>query len=130
MTSSLVGCPLFVSWHSGKERRLRGCIGTFTPLNLHQGLKEYAITSATKDSRFEPIQVEEVHKLTVSVSLLINFEEANDYLDWDTIDSLLRKGGYKEHISPQFRSSIKVAYNLTVCHMTILLPPLVVKMVR
>lgn len=35
--------PLFVTWDVGKEKRLRGCIGTFSPMNLHCGLKEYAI---------------------------------------------------------------------------------------
>lgn len=36
--------PLFVTWKIGKERKLRGCIGTFNDMHLHQGLREYAIT--------------------------------------------------------------------------------------
>ena len=28
-----------------------GCIGTFNEMQLHQGLREYAVTSAMKDSR-------------------------------------------------------------------------------
>ncbi|XP_067944057.1 AMMECR1-like protein [Watersipora subatra] len=136
--------PLFVTWNTGRERHLRGCIGTFTPLKLHQGLKEYAITSAIRDSRFSPITLDEVSKLSVTVSILLNFEDAGDYLDWEvgkhgiriefvnergqhktatylpdvsvqqgwnklqTIDSLLRKGGHKGHISQQLRSSIKL----------------------
>lgn len=36
--------PLFVTWKIGKDKRLRGCIGTFSAMNLHAGLKEYAIT--------------------------------------------------------------------------------------
>ena len=36
--------PLFVTWKIGKDKRLRGCIGTFTALNLHDGLREYAIS--------------------------------------------------------------------------------------
>jgi hypothetical protein len=39
-------------------------------MNLHSGLKEYALTSALKDSRFDPITREELPKLTVSVSIL------------------------------------------------------------
>ncbi|MCP9263187.1 AMME syndrome candidate gene 1 protein [Dirofilaria immitis] len=35
--------PLFVTWKKGYDRRLRGCIGTFTNLVLHKGLHEYAI---------------------------------------------------------------------------------------
>ena len=29
----------------------QGCIGTFNEMQLHQGLREYAVTSAMKDSR-------------------------------------------------------------------------------
>ena len=29
--------PLFVTWLIGSEQRLRGCIGTFSPMNLAQG---------------------------------------------------------------------------------------------
>lgn len=75
--------PLFVSWKIGRDNRLRGCIGTFSPLNLHSGLKEYSLTSAFKDSRFDPISKSEFPRLTVSVSLLQGFEEAQGgYLDW------------------------------------------------
>lgn len=37
---------------------------------VHTGLREYALTSALKDSRFPPIAREEFPKLTVSVSIL------------------------------------------------------------
>ena len=136
--------PLFVTWYHGREKRLRGCIGTFSPMNLHDGLKEYALTSAMKDSRFNPISKEEMPKLNCSVSLLTNFEPALHWLDWkigthgiriefsnergqkrsatylpeiaseqnwdhmETIDSLLRKGGYRDQITNEMRNSIKV----------------------
>ena len=29
--------PLFVTWLIGKEKKLRGCIGTFSPMNLAEG---------------------------------------------------------------------------------------------
>lgn len=74
--------PLFVTWYIGKEKRLRGCIGTFTPLDLHDGLKEYAITSALRDSRFDPIGKDELSKLNCSVSLLTNFEPTKSWNDW------------------------------------------------
>lgn len=102
----LYNSPLFVTWHIGRDRRLRGCIGTFSPMNLHSGehnlyrlskviwkiignslffhffgsfsllnffspgLKEYALTSALRDSRFDPISRDEIPKLTASVSIL------------------------------------------------------------
>nr|XP_022919813.1 AMMECR1-like protein [Onthophagus taurus] len=136
--------PLFVTWKIGKDKRLRGCIGTFNAMNLQSGLREYAITSAFKDSRFNPISRDEFPKLSVSVSILRHFEDGNDYLDWEigihgiriefvnekgnkrtatylpevapeqgwtqiqTIDSLLRKGGYKASISNEVRKGIKL----------------------
>ena len=83
--------PLFVTWLIGSEQKLRGCIGTFTPMNLAQGktkvtngrvgtarcvvgLREYAITSATNDSRFSPISRDEYPFLSCAVSILTNFE--------------------------------------------------------
>jgi uncharacterized protein (TIGR00296 family) len=136
--------PLFVTWSTGKDKDLRGCIGTFAPLALHEGLKEYALTSAMRDSRFSPISKDELHKLNCSVSLLTNFEPAKHWADWqigthgiriefpnergqrrtatylpeiaheqewdhkETIDSLLRKGGYKAPITDELRSQINL----------------------
>jgi uncharacterized protein (TIGR00296 family) len=136
--------PLFVTWYIGREKRLRGCIGTFSPLNLHEGLREYAITSALRDTRFDPISKEELGKLNCSVSLLTNFEPAKNWKDWEigkhgiriefynergqhrsatylpeiaeeqnwdhveTIDSLLRKGGYKSPITDELRNKLDV----------------------
>lgn len=136
--------PLFVTWYIGREKKLRGCIGTFTPLSLHDGLKEYAIISALRDSRFDPISKEELAKLNCSVSLLTNFEPAQSWTDWqigthgirieflnekgqkrsatylpeiaseqnwdhvETVDSLLRKGGYKSPITSELRNQLSV----------------------
>lgn len=41
------------------------------------------ITSALQDSRFPPINVKELPKLSCAVSLLTDFEPGKDYLDWD-----------------------------------------------
>jgi len=136
--------PLFVTWRIGKEKHLRGCIGTFSALNLHFGLREYAATSAFKDTRFSPITLDELTKLHVCVSILTDFEEGGNYMDWEigkhgiriefhsdrgykqtatylpevaaeqgwnhiqTIDSLIRKGGYKGAITKEFREAIKL----------------------
>jgi AMME syndrome candidate gene 1 protein len=75
--------PLFVTWYKGKNKDLRGCIGTFSPLSLHDGLKEYALTSAIRDTRFSPIVKDELSKLNCSVSLLTNFEPATNWKDWE-----------------------------------------------
>uniref|UniRef100_A0A2R8M334 AMMECR nuclear protein 1 n=1 Tax=Callithrix jacchus TaxID=9483 RepID=A0A2R8M334_CALJA len=116
--------PLFVTWKIGRDKRLRGCIGTFSAMNLHSGLREYTLTSALKDSRFPPMTRDELPRLFCSVSLLTNFEDVcvcymclTDILSgrlstgWDhiqTIDSLLRKGGYKAPITNEFRKTIKL----------------------
>ncbi|KAH9511730.1 AMME chromosomal region protein 1-like [Dermatophagoides farinae] len=136
--------PLFVTWKIGNEKRLRGCIGTFTAIPLHNGLRDYALSSALRDSRFKPITKDEFNRLHVCVSLLLNFEDGNDYMDWiigvhgiriefrnengmkrtatylpevaieqnwnhlQTIDSLLRKGGYRGQINEQIRKDIRL----------------------
>ncbi|KAG1225833.1 hypothetical protein G6F35_003209 [Rhizopus arrhizus] len=77
--------PLFVTWHieSYGHSKLRGCIGNFSPLKLHEGLLKYALISALKDTRFKPITLEELPRLSCAVSLLTDFEQADDYLDWE-----------------------------------------------
>ena len=52
-------------------------------MQLHNGLREYAVTSAMKDSRFSPVNQAELPKLHVSVSILCHFMDAADFLDWE-----------------------------------------------
>ncbi|KAF9925350.1 AMME syndrome candidate protein 1 protein [Linnemannia zychae] len=109
---------------------------------VYSGLKEYALISAFKDGRFPEIERRELSSLVCGVSLLVNFEEAKSYLDWEVglhgiwiefkdvrgrkktatylpevakeqgwtrekaIESLLRKGGYRELITQDFLDSI------------------------
>ncbi|KAG0004726.1 AMME chromosomal region protein 1-like [Modicella reniformis] len=77
--------PLFVTWSTseGRDLVLRGCIGNFKAMPLYSGLQEYALTSAFKDGRFPPIALKEIPSLVCNVSLLINFEDGDDYLDWE-----------------------------------------------
>ncbi|GMT05303.1 hypothetical protein PENTCL1PPCAC_27477, partial [Pristionchus entomophagus] len=74
--------PLFVTWKKGSGHRLRGCIGTFAEEKLPEGLAEYALTAGLKDSRFDPISIQELPQLQCGVSLLVQFEPAANYLDW------------------------------------------------
>ncbi|ETW84457.1 hypothetical protein HETIRDRAFT_439194 [Heterobasidion irregulare TC 32-1] len=79
--------PLFVTWNTrssrpGRAPRLRGCIGNFDPLPLHEGLAEYALISAFRDHRFRKIERRELDSLECGVSLLTDFEDASSYLDW------------------------------------------------
>ncbi|KZO92163.1 hypothetical protein CALVIDRAFT_541176 [Calocera viscosa TUFC12733] len=98
--------PLFITWNIRSSRpgghvRLRGCIGNFGAQDLYDGLKEYAIIacvrlsscaiilpdtrilSARQDTRFNPITEKEVSRLECQVSLLTDFEDAENYLDWE-----------------------------------------------
>ena len=77
--------PLFITWNTvnGSRSRLRGCIGTFEPLPLKEGLEEYSIIAAFKDRRFNPISLAELPLLECAISLLTKFEECQDYLDWE-----------------------------------------------
>ncbi|TPX64273.1 hypothetical protein SpCBS45565_g05988 [Spizellomyces sp. 'palustris'] len=78
--------PLFVTWNIIQEdgsHRLRGCIGNFDALPLHSGLKEYALTSSLRDRRFSPMKERELPNISCGVSLLTDFEDGKDYLDWE-----------------------------------------------
>ncbi|KAL7671980.1 hypothetical protein ACOME3_006878 [Neoechinorhynchus agilis] len=75
--------PLFVTWHVGREKHLRGCIGTFSATPLRRGLQEFAIKSAFQDTRFSPITHGELSRLQCTVSLLIDFEPIDSFIDWE-----------------------------------------------
>ncbi|KAJ7638508.1 AMMECR1 domain-containing protein [Roridomyces roridus] len=79
--------PLFVTWNTrssrpGRAPRLRGCIGSFEALTLHEGLQEFALISAFRDHRFRKIDKSELESLECAISLLTDFEDAESYLDW------------------------------------------------
>ena len=80
-------CPLFVTWEKSSclntDYSLRGCIGTLSPCNLSSSLSKYAKISAFQDSRFNPISLEEVANLRVTVSLLVRFQQCSDCFEWD-----------------------------------------------
>ena len=75
--------PLFVSWKKGKEKELRGCIGTFESSDLKTNLYNYSLYAAFNDFRFNPIELKEIPNLNCSISLLVNFENVNDIYDWE-----------------------------------------------
>lgn len=60
-----VHSALFVTWNikSGRDYRLRGCLGNFEPMPLHEGLAEYALISAFRDHRFRKIEKNELERL-------------------------------------------------------------------
>lgn len=64
------------------EIHLRGCIGTLAPTKLHN-LREFTFKSALHDHRFGPIEPQELQRLHCSVSLLIDYQDAKSYDDWE-----------------------------------------------
>eukprot|EP00117_Sycon_ciliatum_P000926 scpid5076/ scgid6807/ AMMECR1-like protein &gt; AMMECR1-like protein len=135
--------PLFVTFKFSANKQLRGCIGTFSDTPLREGLRQYTLTSALKDSRFNPIKWEEISLLDCGISLLTNFEQARSYLDWEigihgiriefefrgrtktatylpevaseqgwdkmeTLESLLKKGGYSDRVTEQYLRTIRL----------------------
>lgn len=67
----------FVSLHLKSDNSLRGCIGTFLPTRecLGEEIINNAIAAATSDPRFEPLKVEELEDLDVSVDVLAQPEK-------------------------------------------------------
>ena len=92
------------------EYVLRGCIGCLSPIPLDR-LAKYAIMSSMKDRRFEPIVAAELPLLQCSVSLLIDYEDAADYMDW-TIDT---HGILIDFACPASRRTYSATYLPEVC---------------
>lgn len=68
-TSRRAGC--FVSLHT-LGGSLRGCIGTIFPTeeNIASEIIQNAISAATRDPRFPPVEADEFHDLELSVDIL------------------------------------------------------------
>ena len=93
-------CPLFVTWDmksSHDDYDLRGCIGTLSSQKICTVLGEYVFSSAFRDRRFHPIVINEVPYLRGAVSLLVNYEDCNDCLDWEVgVHGIIIKFCHKE----------------------------------
>lgn len=76
MTSKKAGTFVTIK----KNGNLRGCIGTYLPTkeNIAEEIIQNAITAATEDYRFGPIQKEELPYLTYSVYILEKPELVKD----------------------------------------------------
>lgn len=56
---------------------LRGCIGTLKPMyrNLTTEIIRNAVSAATRDPRFNPVNIDELERLKISVEILSEVEE-------------------------------------------------------
>ncbi|KCV72575.1 hypothetical protein H696_00166 [Fonticula alba] len=75
--------PKPVARHGGWARAaLRGCTGTFQPNPVGPLIRQLAIGSAVRDTRFPPVTLAEVPLLRATVSILHSFEPITDKNDW------------------------------------------------
>jgi hypothetical protein len=73
----------FVSLH--KKGKLRGCIGTYLPTqdNLANEIIKNAISAATQDPRFPPVDTSEIRDLEISVDVLSKPEPVKSQRELD-----------------------------------------------
>jgi AmmeMemoRadiSam system protein A len=66
-----------------RNGELRGCVGTVTPTkkNIAEEIIHNAVAAATEDSRFAPVQGDEVDDLVFSVDILSPLEQVADASD-------------------------------------------------
>lgn len=67
----------FVSLHHGDE--LRGCIGQLSPdRELYRIVQHCVVCAATEDTRFLPVEAEEIEQLSIEISVLTPFRRIRE----------------------------------------------------
>lgn len=90
----LVSAGCFVTLH-GPTGELRGCIGTILPTknSLMEEIRENAIASSVRDTRFSPLKIEELEELEISVDVLGEPEETTiEQLDPESYGVIVESG--------------------------------------
>ena len=87
-----------------KDGELRGCVGSVRPTEAtaaHE-LIRYAVASAVRDPRFDPVRLDEVSALTIKVQLLDVPEPVTDIakLDPHTFGIIVRRGDRQALLLP------------------------------
>jgi len=108
---------VFVSIH--KHGSLRGCIGTFNPQqsNVAQEIITNAISSATRDPRFQSVTADELQDLSYSVDVLTAPEliESKDQLDPKKYGVIVEAGFRRGLLLPDLEGVDNVDYQIDVC---------------
>lgn len=108
---------VFVSIH--KKGALRGCIGTFEPSeeNVAREIIINAISSATRDPRFSPIDPEELNLLDYSVDVLTEPEPVEDehQLDPKRYGVIVESGYHRGLLLPDLEGVDTVEEQLDIC---------------
>ena len=107
---------VFVSLH--KKGALRGCIGTFQPMapNVAQEVIQNAISAATQDPRFSPVQSSELDDLEISVDVLTAPEaiESEDELDPKRYGVIVESGWRRGLLLPDLEGVDTVKYQVEI----------------
>jgi len=106
----------FVSLH--KKGRLRGCIGTYLPTqdNLANEIIKNAISAATQDPRFPPVDASEIRDLEISVDVLSKPEpvKSKRELDPKKYGVIVSKGWQKGLLLPDLEGVDTVEQQLEI----------------
>ena len=101
-----------------KQGGLRGCIGTIEPQrnNLAVEIVENAISAASKDPRFRPVEEGELVELSVSVDILSAPERVAgpEFLDVRRYGVIVRSGGKRGLLLPDIEGIASVDEQLSV----------------
>jgi AmmeMemoRadiSam system protein B/AmmeMemoRadiSam system protein A len=108
---------VFVSIH--KKGELRGCVGTFEAQqkNVAEEIIANAISSATRDPRFEPITEDELKDLDYSVDVLTTPEPIKDesQLDPKKYGAIVEAGWRRGLLLPDLEGVDTAAYQVDIC---------------
>ena len=108
---------VFVSIH--KHGDLRGCIGTFesTTANVATEVINNAISSATRDPRFSPIENHELKELEISVDVLTNPEliDSKEQLDPKKYGVIVECGWRKGLLLPDLEGVDTADQQISIC---------------
>lgn len=101
-----------------KDKRLRGCIGTFLPTQKNIALEiiENAVSAAVRDPRFSPVRFEEVYFLDISVDVLSPPEEVDSIsqLDPQKYGVIVSTGYKKGLLLPDLEGVDTVEYQVAI----------------
>ena len=107
----------FVSLHDS-QGNLRGCIGTIEPQQpaVAQEIIQNAISAATRDPRFPPVQPEELESLDIKVDVLTEPEpiDSIDQLDPKRYGVIVESGWRRGLLLPDLEGVDTVEYQVDI----------------
>ena len=102
-----------------KHGELRGCIGTFAPTktNVAEEIVANAISSATADPRFTPVEASELPDLVYSVDILTQPEpvDSKDQLDAKKYGIIVESGYRRGLLLPDLEGVNTVDEQINIC---------------